>query len=399
MATARKTFRFVVNPTAGVAANTTLAVGTNVMQAARPSGFSAGGWGSTMFNQYSGGAFVPGWGAAGCFAMAGHGGHNANSNNSADASIFDFNDDTWKYLPNTNGVTHSPYTFNEGDLDGTSNEALAGSGGACPPPSHTYRLHTGVGSALILPQIQYGLQSGNGGARAWQCALNHGSNTCTWSRLTSNNARDIRGQASGADYLHSLYDPLRGRIWFFSPLFAQENVVATFRPGIDSAFVGASYSGLSGTSMQQNGSIRGDMVLDTVRDCIWLFGANGQLYRMNLADPPTALTWVTQTSTGLATNGIAGTGASAYKLRWHLYPTADGGDGCFYTHAHAGQSILKKFDPASRVFSLVTIANGPTLPTWDTSNPGHYSRFFYVPYRRCFAWIPGSNASVYLVRP
>lgn len=400
MAYADKTIRFVVSSgVAAVAPNTVLAVGTNQMQDARPAGFGAGQWAATMFFQYTGGDFVPGFGAGGCFAMAGHGGHSAGDYQSVDASVFDFADYTWKYLPNTNGITHNPYQFTEADVDGSGDQALIGSSGACPPPSHTYRLHTGIGSSLYLPRIVYGLQSGNGGARAWRCALNYGAMTCTWSRETTNNANSQYVMPYDQEWITSFYDPLRARIWQFSGTFAQATSVATYRPGIDTAWSASNYSGLSGLAMQENAGLHGDLVYDSVRDCIWLLGADGQLYRMNLANPPAAMTWTAQSSTGLVSVGTTGTGSSRTKTRWHLYPSADGGDDCLYTHAHAGQSVLKKFDPVTRTFSLVTITNGPTMPSWDTGNPGHYSRFFYVPHRKCFAWIPGGASSVYLVRP
>ena len=223
--------------------------------------------------------------------------------------------------------------------------------------------------------------------------------TCTWSRETTNNANSQYVMPYDQEWITSFYDPLRARIWQFSGTFAQATSVATYRPGIDTAWSASNYSGLSGLAMQENAGLHGDLVYDSVRDCIWLLGADGQLYRMNLANPPAAMTWTAQSSTGLVSVGTTGTGSSRTKTRWHLYPSADGGDDCLYTHAYAGQSVLKKFDPVTRTFSLVTIANGPTMPSWDTSNPGHYSRFFYVPYRKCFAWIPGGASSVYLVRP
>jgi len=47
----------------------------------------------------------------------------------------------------------------------------------------------------------------------------------------------------------------------------------------------------------------------------------------------------------------------------------------------------------------VTITQGDAMPSWNTSNPGHYSNFIYVPGKRCFAFVPGNNQRVALVRP
>jgi hypothetical protein len=129
MATADKTIRFVVSSSAAaIPPNTVQLVGTGSEQTAgaRPSGFSAAQWTSTVFYQYSGGCFVPGWGTHGCWAGVGHGGHAAGTNNNVDACIFDFADYSFKWLPNTNGVTHAPTMWTEAQTDGAPLYALSG---------------------------------------------------------------------------------------------------------------------------------------------------------------------------------------------------------------------------------------------------------------------------------
>ena len=396
MAYADKTIRFVVGASAAVAANTTLAVGTNFAQDARPpSGYSAGEWGVALFRPYSGGAFVPGWGTHGAFAMFGHGGHS--DDGTVDGVLFDFADYTWKCLLNTNGAPHNHRAaWTPGETDGPPYYAISGTGGSVPPPYHTYRIPLGVGSDLVVPMLSYPLNPVTAAIGAWRCRLNYATQDCTWSRLTTDDVQSYYGLGGGdEEWTQAHYDPLRGRVWFPSRRFSETNTMPSFRPGTDSTWTTSSYSTIT-TAAQQNGSTRGNLILDTTRDCFWCLGANGTLYRMNLANPPAALTWTAQSSSGLATV-ITADGRQA--TRWHEYPVTDGGDGCFYTHTTPGVSRLAKFDPTTGAFSFETIDNGPTLPSWATAYPGHYSRFFYVPARKCFAWIPDFNLQVYLLRP
>jgi hypothetical protein len=121
------------------------------------------------------------------------------------------------------------------------------------------------------------------------------------------------------------------------------------------------------------------------------------------SDQPVALAvpvpWqIAAGATGFA-NARSGTSGATTTVRWHEYPVADGGDGCFYTHSHAGQRILKRFNPSTLVIDTITITQSNAMPSWNTANPGHYSNFFYVPSRRCFALVPGNNQRVALIRP
>lgn len=402
MATADKTFRFVVSPASGVAANTVQLIGTGSEQTtgARPSGWSAGAWTAAVFYQYSGGCFVPNWGAKGCWAGPGHGGHAAGTNNVVDACIFDFNDRAWKWLPNTNGITHDPTMWTEALTDGSPYYALTGSSGQVPPPSHTYRIQVGAGSDVIAPWIQYGLQSNAAGGGTWRCRLNSGANTCTWSRLSDSNAKANWGTYVNSDQEWSMahYDSARDLVWAHAPTIVQSQSIGALDPSTGT-WTASTMTGLPGTSAQQSGSVRGMPIMDSGRSRIWYVGANDVLYYLTLGTPGASVPWqIASGATGFS-DARAGTGGAANRTRWHEYPVADGGDGCFYTHSHAGQRILKRFNPTTLVFDLVTITQGDAMPSWNTSNPGHYSNFFYVPGEKCFAFVPGNNQRVVLLRP
>ena len=107
--------------------------------------------------------------------------------------------------------------------------------------------------------------------------------------------------------------------------------------------------------------------------------------------------------------------------RWEEYPVADGGDGCFYTLTGAGppyeggtvplasaQELVKLTPPSAGdplrgtwKFSTVPIRGGITAQYVVDPSAGahHFSRFFYVPALRCFAWIPNGSGPVELIKP
>jgi len=394
-------FSISVQAPAAIPPNTVQLIGVGGEQSARPAGFSAGQWTAAVFYQYCGGVFVPDWGAKGCWAGVGHGGHAAGSNNVVDACIFDFNDDTWKWLPNTNGITNNPTTWTEAQTDGSPYYALTGSSGQVPPPSHTYRIDVGVGTDLIAPWRQYGLESGGAGGGTWRCRLNYGNQNCTWSRISDASARNAWGTYANSDQEWAMghHDSVRQIVWAPAPTLVQSQSVGAFNPAT-SIWTPSTMTGLPGTSAQQSGSDRGMPIMDSARSRIWYVGANNVLYYLPLANPGDSIPWqIASGATGIATFARTGTSGADDSTRWHEYPVSDGGDGCFYTHSHAGQRILKRFNPETLVFDTVTITQGDAMPSWNTSNPGHYSNFIYVPGKRCFAFVPGNNQRVALVRP
>lgn len=404
MATADKTIRFVVSSSAAaIPPNTVQLVGTGSEQTAgaRPSGFSAAQWTSTVFYQYSGGCFVPGWGTHGCWAGVGHGGHAAGTNNNVDACIFDFADYSFKWLPNTNGVTHAPTMWTEAQTDGAPLYALSGTSGQVPAPHHSYGIDVGINSDVFSPYRQYGLESNAAGAGTWRCRLNYATQDCTWSLVENGGARSAWGGwvNSDQDWMRSHVDSVRGLVWACPPTLVQSPAIASIDPVSGSSWTSGAMTGNPGDSAQQTGSIRGIPIMDSGRSRIWYIGANDVLYYLTLGNPGASVPWqIAAGATGFA-NARSGTSGATTTVRWHEYPVADGGDGCFYTHSHAGQRILKRFNPSTLVIDTVTITQGDAMPSWNTANPGHYSNFFYVPSRRCFALVPGNNQRVALIRP
>lgn len=393
MAFADKTFRFVVSDPAAVAANTVALVGTNNESVVRPASHSTTQWQYSLFASWSGGAFVPGWGTHGAYVCAGTGGHGAPEN--YDAILFDFGDYTWKYLPNTNGVAANPAPLAPGSTTQSPYWEIPGT--QVPAPAHVYQHQIGVGNSVFWVSNTFATTSAAGGSYLHQCTLNPNL-TCTWSRIGSNAfnaAFPGFGTYGGGNFAASLYDAVRNRIWFLN---CMTHWVTTI-PWIDLAV--ASWTGTNIQTATTDVSGVGILIHDDAQDCIFAGTSNGQLYRMNLAGNP-LIGWTAVTSTNLASIGMAGSGEEI-AIRWHRHPIADGGDGCFYGYRDNGSRQITRFDPTTRVFSNITVANGPAIPRIGTAiypnQPQHFTRFCYVPARKCFAWIPGNGQQVALLRP
>lgn len=375
---------------AAVDRNTVKLVGTNSEDSVRPRSHSAGEWQYSLFASWSGGCFVPGWSTHGAYVCAGTGGHKAPEN--YDAVLFDFADYTWKFLPNTNGVAANPTPVQPGQTNGSPWFEISGT--EVPAPGHCYKHVVGVGNAFYKTISEYILPSASTSDRSHKYTLNP-NNTGTWARAASNStyaAFPGFGTYGGSDSATAVYDAQRNRIWH---LTAMTHYV-TSMPWLNLST--GVWSGTSVTGLTPESGGRALHIYDADADCVY-FGLNsGQLYRMDLARSPLSYTAVSSTNT--ASIGMSG---PAEGTRWHKYPVADGGDGCFYTYIDNGSRQLKKFDPVSRTFSNVTVSNGPAMPRIGSAiypNQGtHFTRFCYVPGRKCFAWIPGNGQQVALIRP
>lgn len=394
MAYADKTIRFVVSGAAAVAPNTVALVGTNSEDSVRPSSHSASQWQYSLFASWSGGCFVPGWSTHGAYVCAGTGGHGAPEN--YDAVLFDFADYTWKYLPNTNGVAANPAPLAPGSTTQSPYWEIPGT--QVPAPAHVYQHQVGIGDSVYWTTNTFATTSAAGGSYLHRCQLN-ANLTCTWSRIATNAfnaAFPGFGTYGGGNFAASLYDSARNRLWFLNCMTHWVTTIPWLDLSSASAWGGTN---LSTATPEVSGS--GMLILDQDQDCIFAGVSNGQLYRLNLAGTP--LTgWSAVSSTNLVSVGMAGAGEEV-AVRWTQYPIADGGDGCFYSYRDNGSRQIVKFDSATRVFSNVTVASGPAIPRIGSAiypnQTQHFTRFCYVPARKCFAWIPGNGQQVALLRP
>lgn len=379
-----------------VAASTVALVGTNTERSVMNAAWVSAGVGAlteTLFGSYSGGTFVPGYGTHGCYAICGTGGHGPSHDN-VDAFIFDFADYTWRFLPNTNGVATHPSAYSLGECT-QSAFGTEVTGSVVPAPGHTYRIPIGVNSDVYMPVMQYQTTAAAGTDWLHRCRLNWSATapTCTWSRAATNATGLYWGASGDNEWYWSVYDAARDRLWMLATLSSINRF-----PNCDVA-TGTWTTNSIPTGLGGSGS-GGSMIHDPVNDCLWMAPpGGGNLYRLNLSNAGVAMGgWTVQSFTDAA----AMRNAEFSQVRWHLYPAADGGDNCLYTYTSNGQNRLKKFDPATRTFSWVTIANGSSIPSWLTGSSGynyHYSRFCYVPSRRCFAFIAGNGQQVALLRP
>ncbi len=376
---------------AAVAANTVALVGTNTELSIRPSVFNTSDWEYTLFTSYSGGCFVPGWGTHGAYVICGTGGHQAPEN--YDAAIFDFSDYTWKYIPNTNGVRADPTPLPPSAVTSPYCEIP---GTEVPAPAHVYKHQIGIGNAVYWPTNTFATTIASGGNYLHRYTLNP-NGTGTWARIATNSTFSAFpgfGTYGGASYAETIFDRRRNRLWFLNCMI---HYVSTI-PFIDLS--GTSWSGAPITSVASGVDGNGFMIHDDEQDCIFM-GTNAGLFRLNLSGTRLA-GWTAVTSSGLSSVGLSG----GFCTRWHRYPVADGGDGCFYTYVDNGSNTLKRFDPVSRVFSNVTVQNGSPMPRQNPASGRiidlsmvHYTRFTYVPARKCFAWIAGNGQRVALLRP
>lgn len=377
-----------------VADHMAMLVGTNTENAVRPGAFSTGQWQESLFGVWTSGAFVPGWSTHGAYVLGGGGGHGGAEN--YDCCLFDFADYTYKYLPNTNGVAASPTPVNSSQTTGAPYWEMTGT--QVPAPGHLYSYPIGVGSDLLLPIVSFAT-SDQGGAGAGstymhRCTLN-GDNTCTWSRVGTNtpigasNGGAGTGFPNSGDWAMSFYEQARNRLWFVNTL---THVLSGF-PSCD-----PNVGTWSSTSLQSftpdPAAQNGFMIFDEITECFWYAGQNGRLYRCNF-DATTLTGWTDVAAHGLST---------FVPTRWVRFPSADGGDDCFYAYLDDGTNTLRRFNRATMAFDTVSVG-GSALPTrvgtigGGVGTDNHFTRFLYVPARQCFAWIAGNAQQVALLRP
>lgn len=128
------------------------------------------------------------------------------------------------------------------------------------------------------------------------------------------------------------------------------------------------------------------------------------------------------------TEPSGGNTGQSFKGRCHKYPAAEGGDDRWYTFWGRGlrnndQDGASKEKAEDQKLYRLEIPADPVTGTWtwstvtptaedgtggltaaveaDWENGGgiHYTRFFYVPALRCFAWIPRHDSNVELIKP
>jgi hypothetical protein len=380
--------------------------GRNVANDVKPAPHGNGSWQYALFQSYGGGSFSPDYSPGGAYVLAGMGGHNAPP--CFGGAIFDFTTGQWSYLPNGNG-------FNEArtkDIDRSETngspylELTAVSRGQMPAPSHNYTLQVsppksvlgGPRGAIVVTLGAAKLTSGSGSPQSHKFDLETG----LWTRASDNLLTAVSKRTPYTNTSAS-YDPTTKRIYVTLHFASDDRLVCLDLTD------GLWKSAGRYPAPNVNGVARSIFVDDRRRMLLYLLH-NGQLWALNLND-------IAAGPQRLATAGVV----PDTSRRWHEYPVADGGDGCFYTFTGTGpayqrgvvplatsQELLKLVPPPSGnpmkgtwTFTTTPIRGGITAEyVFDPSaGANHGSRFFYVPSIQCFGWIPNGSGPVELIKP
>ena len=369
----------------------------NLPQDCRPGSHTAGQWEYACFAYYGGGALIEDYSRGGAWVVAGSGGHGADEN--VDACIFDFEDGTWKRLPNANNIPSQANDFVVAQRNGFG-EIISGSPLGIPCPAHQYDLIHQIrtangggpkGSYMMLRPM-YQCSTGVSGAYAFKMSMDTG----LWTRLSTNATSQ-----SSKEQQTSGWDPVTNRYYNVHKDIYGTNTM-DYLDGSDWAWKPQGFSNVSSSE----GANRTSFIDHTRR--IMILQTDTQTLRAVNLDAG-FFTW-----TPLAVTGPLPV-ASFYK--WFYFPA----DGCYYTHKSGlftgpGGSGL----PSTELYKLqppVYDGVNKFAGTWTASivnvstplegqpaiaNQGaiHHNRFFYVPSLGCFAWICGRrDAQVALLLP
>jgi hypothetical protein len=390
MTSVSRTFTLsVVAASSTVPANTAMLVGTNYETSVMPPKWTAANLEYSLFVSWSGGCLVPGWGTHGAYACSGTGGHAVPEN--YDAFIFDFADYAWKFVACSNSGLPATTT----PLGSMSNGSIAGT--TIPAPAHVGFWQAGVGNYIYWPANVFATTSAATGSVLHRYQLNSNL-TGTWDTPASNSFLSVAANlfTYGGELNNQLFhDTSRNRLWLAPSVSHVVGSIPYYNLATNT------WSGLS-----LGGNLTADFggevmhLYDVAGDRIFLLSSSGLLYSLSLTGSPVGWQSVSVTNAATAMAGISGG-----FIRWHQYPVADGGDGCLYGYVDNASNQLKRFDPSTRTFSNVTVG-GASMPRQNPVNGQiyplsqiNYSRFFYVPARKCFAWIAGNGQQVALLRP
>lgn len=374
------------------AAGQAVALGKHTAQEIRPAQFDAASWQYSLFDAYGGGVFVSSYSQAGAYVIAGTGGHGAPEHSGGVA--FDFTTGTWQLLPDASGTPARSQVYGKDETNGAPEYEIALSPtlpNAVPAPAHPYMnlmpLPTELGGGP-RGSVVYAIQSA-------QCAESVTSTRAhrfdlasrTWSRYTSNHLNDLGGTSFSFD-APSVYDPGARRIWQLpNQIHARQNLgyidLTETRPKWRLSASWAWPPSWDATTSAWLDDTRRLILMQTPVRLIAL-----DLNRLNAG--PRLLNF----SGSLPPPGN----------RWEYYPP----DGSFYNKSNTGNVLWKLTPPAGNaltgtwVITQFTVAGAP-LPDIQAaaqqSGARHFTRFFYVPALKAFAWIAGAASPVMLIRP
>jgi hypothetical protein len=380
--------------------------GRNVANDIKPAPHTDRSWQYALFQSYGGGSYAADYSAGGAYVLAGMGGHNAPP--CFGAAIFDFTSGRWSYLPNANGFDEARVRDVERKTETNGFpylELSAVKTGEMPAPSHRCSLQVSPPKG-VLGGPRGAVLATLGAAQTldgWDSPQSHQFDLATglWSRASRNLLREVTPRTPYTD-CSAAYDPT-ARCVYVTLRFSTDDRLVCLDLN-DGLWKSAGRYAPPRTS----GLARSIWVDDRRRLLLHLLN-NGELWAIDLKR-------VRSGPSRLATDGTV----PRTTRRWHEYPSADGGDGSFYTFTGLGpvyrgitaplaneQALLKLTppdgDPLKGIwtFTTVPISSGITAQyVVDPSSGAHHeTRFFYVPALRCFAWIPNGTGAVELIKP
>lgn len=363
-------------------------ISTNFASDVKPTTHSASQWNNALFAYFGGGALVEDYSRAGGYVIAGSGGHAVPPN--LGACIFDLEDATWKRLDNANGVPQQNTDFAASEIESTFGEILAAgsptTSTGCPAPAHLYtqvmQLRSGEGGGGQKGSFMrmFGRSAAIDSSRGSNWAHAIDLETGLWTRRSTNSM--VNGSTSRA----ALYDPVTNKYWSVSQLL-NNGVAIDYLDGADWTWKTHAI-----TPPGSIGNTYGAFI-DVERRLIIAMSDNENFYALN-ADNPTAVTQLTVS--GTVTN-------FEEQYIWQFYPP----DGCFYRFAGLSTTTtIRKLkpppldgDPLTDTWTISDVTVDTALTQQFHSSAIHHNRFFRVPLLGCFAWIPGGDEPVVLLKP
>ncbi len=363
-----------------------VSISTNFASDVKPTAHSVSEYNRALFGYYGGGAFVEEYSVGGAFVVAGSGGHGVPPN--VGAAIFDFADATWKRLDNANGVAWQAGDYTAAQIDSTYGEITAATTSGIPAPAHLYsmlgqRKSSGGGgpngSFLRLQGRSAGTNADRGSNHAHAMNLSTG----LWTRLSTNAVVNTHLMRTSA------YDPANNR-WYLPQELMFNGESLNYLDGNDWTF---KTQGFPNPGTQGNTH---NCFVDLKRRMLLIHNDDAELFAMDLDNVGDGLTQLT----------LSGSlPANEFQYPWQYYPADD----CFYMFAGltTTATIRKLKPPASTPFSSAWTVSNATLSSTLTQQPQtyiddgavHNTRFFFQPRLGCFAWIPGNDTAVVLLKP
>ncbi len=385
---------------------------------------AANGWGdypgsaelhNPIYGGYGFGAFARDYSPAGAFVIAGIGGHHAGG--IWGGFVFDFTTAKWISKANANGLVEKREDPLKDDVDWATGELVnKPPNGQLPVPGHGYTWHFcppkalsgGKSGYMIRCAIAAASDQGWDARKSFKLDLDTGLWTYASDNVMSFDDAYLNPYTDGGGD----WDPKTER--FYSPQGAKNGDLRYLEK--NGSVPGWTWKKVACANLATSSGLSGCMV-DNERRLLVLVWMDGTVQTVDLEN----------IGAGATTRTIAGAGnlpVPAYSYtRWHKWPSADGGDDCFYTikgranragiasfpndqsppTTLAAEQFLYKLDPATWTASKVEIAGG-ILALWEyvyTSDgaPPHGNAFVYVPALRCFAWFPRGDVPPQLIKP